>query len=994
MFSLQKYIRSWRARSQVSSVRVQKQSVVSLQCQWRQTLARRRVQQLVQRRDQASRLIQCAWRMFQRHDTRKSHAAMQIQRMYRGYWHRVQFLIDILDIIAVQSCVRRYLVQRDYRRWQSWWMQQQLTAALRIQCSCRRWLAQKNSQRIQQSRKQVIAFVTLQSKFRQWNAQTLLLRMKYDVSQHSSATKIQSIWKMYQCRSAIAQQKVAQRNIMAAVALQCAFRRYQAQFYLSKLRHHAKVRTAAILVQAKWRAYRVKTRWIAVHFAATCIQALIRRRIVSNQMRRAQSNAAIIQRAWRTFQARADVRYKFIAIRRIQATGRMLLSKLECRRRRSAILPLQCVIRRYLAVCQRRCLQQLQGSREAAAIFIQRRVRGLLTLIKFRLVKQDAVTIQKVFRRYQAMHWYQQKKLAIILLQSVVRRCLAQQSFHRLKANMIAREKRKANAVVSLQAMLRRFQVRKEMDRRRGCAILIQSVFRGSLRRNCYLESIWNIVRAQSVVRRWLAYRQASHRLVAVLRIQCATRRFFARCQRLSLLARKYSVALERFSALTIQRIFRGMKGRQLAIKESSARMIQKTWRCYTIHVEYMLSILAAMDIQGAIRRYLAMADYEYQYAAVVCIQSFSRMVITKLQLRREEKCAVLIQSFARMSSCRSAFCFKQLEKRSADLIQSNFRRYMTRSSFLFWKREAVTLQRCMRGFLTRSHLKSEHIAATEIQRIWLGFVAREFLAWKVLAVIQLQSFFRRILARNVAYQIKREQIASKSIRLHSAIKIQKIYRGFVHHRKLVSAVEVIERVVRLFLSRRKFGKVQRGIVRTQSLVRGCIARCHRTKKLENHARRIAAATQKAMKNPSMKLGCRTQASLDVLRTSKSLSEIMAAVCVLEISTRLSQTCCETFVQAGAPDILFSLIQTCNRSLPHIALLQYILLTMTNVARFGSLLPSLATATGVEIFLDLVQMFRDKELVFCLVASLLERVVGSNEEVLVRCRWTTVGLSG
>ena len=57
---------------------------------------------------------------------------------------------------------------------------------------------------------------------------------------------------------------------------------------------------------------------------------------------------------------------------------------------------------------------------------------------------------------------------------------------------------------------------------------------------------------------------------------------------------------------------------------------------------------------------------------------------------------------------------------------------------------------------------------------------------------------------------------------------------------------------------------------------------------------------------------------------------------------------------------------------------------MSNVAKYDYLLPSMATVTGVEVFLDLVQMFRDKDAVFCLVVALLERVVGSSEEAMVR----------
>ena len=109
----------------------------------------------------------------------------------------------------------------------------------------------------------------------------------------------------------------------------------------------------------------------------------------------------------------------------------------------------------------------------------------------------------------------------------------------------------------------------------------------------------------------------------------------------------------------------------------------------------------------------------------------------------------------------------------------------------------------------------------------------------------------------------------------------------------------------------------------------------------------------------------------------------MAAITILEIATRLSEACCISFVEAEATGILFSLIRTCNRSLPHIQLLHGVLLTMSNVAQYEALLPSLATLTGIEVFLDLVQMFRDKDEIFCLVVSLLERIVTFSVVTLV-----------
>jgi len=125
---------------------------------------------------------------------------------------------------------------------------------------------------------------------------------------------------------------------------------------------------------------------------------------------------------------------------------------------------------------------------------------------------------------------------------------------------------------------------------------------------------------------------------------------------------------------------------------------------------------------------------------------------------------------------------------------------------------------------------------------------------------------------------------------------------------------------------------------------------------------------------------------VDTLQTSKRLSEVISAIKTLEVSTRLSEKCCRAFATADAPEILYALIRTCNRSLPHIELLHYVLLTLSNVARYPSLMPSVATDDSLEVLMDLTQMFRDKENIFCLAIALLERVVFSSLKLLDMCR--------
>ena len=168
-----------------------------------------------------------------------------------------------------------------------------------------------------------------------------------------------------------------------------------------------------------------------------------------------------------------------------------------------------------------------------------------------------------------------------------------------------------------------------------------------------------------------------------------------------------------------------------------------------------------------------------------------------------------------------------------------------------------------------------------------------------------------------------------------------------------------------------------------QGTLLGSRERVKSSKPVKLAARRIRQATQRAMKEPHMQLGIRTSRALLTLQRSKRMVELMEAVETLETSTRLSKSCCEAFADAGAPEILYNLIRTCNRSLPHVELLQLVLATLENVSSYPKLLPSLATDNSVDILIDLIQMFRDKEVVLWLSAHLLWVILRHSEKLLV-----------
>eukprot|EP00751_Fragilariopsis_kerguelensis_P001774 CAMPEP_0170818724 /NCGR_PEP_ID=MMETSP0733-20121128/40948_1 /TAXON_ID=186038 /ORGANISM="Fragilariopsis kerguelensis, Strain L26-C5" /LENGTH=307 /DNA_ID=CAMNT_0011178975 /DNA_START=4000 /DNA_END=4919 /DNA_ORIENTATION=- len=220
---------------------------------------------------------------------------------------------------------------------------------------------------------------------------------------------------------------------------------------------------------------------------------------------------------------------------------------------------------------------------------------------------------------------------------------------------------------------------------------------------------------------------------------------------------------------------------------------------------------------------------------------------------------------------------------------------------------------------------------------------------------------------------------AEKCYRNRNATIIQISYRKYVQRERRNMAANEIQKAFRYYSHLVRIQKASRGIVALQSLFRAVRIRNKRSKKVALVAHRVIEETRRAIQNPTMQLGFRTSRALEILQTSQSLTKIMDAVKELEASTRISVVCCQVFTKVNAANILLHLIQSCNRSVPHMELKEHILLTLENVAQYPSLVGSFAHYKYAEVFLDNIQVFRDKDGIFCLAVVLLDRIAKANQ---------------
>ena len=577
-------------------------------------------------------------------------------------------------------------------------------------------------------------------------------------------------------------------------------------------------------------------------------------------------------------------------------------------------------------------------------VLIQKTWRGFTSYVDYSLAKSDIIIVQALFRQRAAISVSKNRLRSIVSIQSTARRWLAIQRVDSMRSE---RERvlrleavRREQSATCVQAWFRGHVVRRRLALLDAYATTIQSVYRAYISHLDYQMEKIDIILVQSAIRGWSARVQYSIRLRSILQLQ----KFLRVC-----LAKRVMNQLRRLRDIE-------------NCKEHAATMIQKTWRCYTVHVDYMLLIISVIQIQTLVRGYQAAMKRKTREHNIVLLQSLARRFSVQTSLRHLEVCATI--------------------------IQSRVRAFLERARFRVAIAAVVSIQSLSRGFLARVDLDLQRFAACEIQRIWRGYRENVDYLIQVIAVITIQSALRSALAKNELKDARRQRfLETIELRFHEkkATVIQEHYRAYLRRKFVANAASVVQAAARGFLCRQRIGGMIDGIISLQAVWRGRSIRRRRSKKARVIAKRVATANSKALENPNMRLGVRTTSALLVLQNSSRLVEIMNAVSTLEVSTRLSRNCCIAFTECEAPEIIYSLVRTCNRSLPHVELLHYVLLTLTNVARHNELLWRVSTEESAEVYMDLVQMFRDKDNVFCLAVALLYKAIVKNRELKEIC---------
>jgi len=344
--------------------------------------------------------------------------------------------------------------------------------------------------------------------------------------------------------------------------------------------------------------------------------------------------------------------------------------------------------------------------------------------------------------------------------------------------------------------------------------------------------------------------------------------------------------------------------------------------------------------------------------------------------------------------------------ERAAVRLQATWRSKVAQWSLVRTLYGIILLQARVRGLVARhvlllerqraARLRIERRAADSMAAWWRGQRARRAFVAAVVQVVAAQreaaareaveaAELRRLEAEELARiaaaeeaESERQQLADAERAAMEAAQVQ------------AAAATVIARWFRALRPMLRCRKLYRGWRRLQAVVRAVHVRETNKTKVSAALKRIKAAEQKALADPSLRIGRQTQSALQTLQScsGKMISALLKACQTLEFSTQLSHRCSRAFAEAGASKVLFALIRSCNRSTPHQELLKHALVVLLHVARHHDLAPAVAASSAAEAadtLVDLMQMFRDKKPIFGKASELLCRLIAANKDIKSTC---------
>uniref|UniRef100_A0AAZ3PDD0 Calponin-homology (CH) domain-containing protein n=1 Tax=Oncorhynchus tshawytscha TaxID=74940 RepID=A0AAZ3PDD0_ONCTS len=931
--------RSYRAHCEHRQYLSLRSSVLAIQQKYRAAVAVKQQMDHYQRMRSAAILLQAAYRgqRARKEISLQHQAATMIQAGFRKHREEVKFQAMRFAAIIIQRYFRSH-IQRKQDRDQFLRLKD---SAIVLQAAFRGRCVRHDVAKMKR------AATVIQANFRMHKEQVKFQAMRL------SAVIIQRHY-----RAHIQMKRDRDRFIKireSAIVLQAAFRAYHIR------QDAAKMHRAASVIQANFRMHKEQVKFQAMRFAATIIQRYFRCYIQMKQdrdrLKKCRESAIVLQAAFRGYRVRQDVAKMCRAATVIQANFRMHKEQSAYRRQHWAASVLQ---QRFRAQRLRNSqlenyhqmrnavinLQALYRGKQAmelakrmlAARKIQSFLRMSIRRQRFLKEKAAALLIQSAFRRHQARTWYNETQASAVTIQRWFRSCNV---LRRQRDDYLAIRE----AAVKLQSAIRGTLARR-LARRKRAAVKIQSVIRMSIQRRSYLTLRSSTVKLQSHCRAWVARRRFLMRRTAAATLQKHYRgRQVQRVQRSLYLKTLTSVKMlqARVRGHIQLKRYQNLKSSAVTIQVCT-KVIFPLWSDTITPLDptRFIFLLMANSDRGSVWMTQSPLPLQEQRAAVL-VQSSFRGWVQKRAFQRQREAALVLQRRVRAMQQAKAERVKYTRLKQATItVQAHCRGWIARRQL----REAASAERRVRFCAAVYH----HFCAVRIQRALRSQWALRSAKRQITSVIFIQRWLRaRIQRRRYLEDRRRVVVAQRAARSWLARR----------HR----AASTIQHAARTFLLRRREQRVQQGIIKLQ--VSTALWRGHQSRKLHDN-RKVVSMRHRLRKvseevREEDRLCNKTSWAIEYLLKYKHFSYILEALKNLETATRLSPECCERLVTSGATLVIFTLIRSCNRSVPSMEVITYAIQVLLNLSKYDKTIEAVyAVENSVDTLLDLLQIYREK----------------------------------
>lgn len=386
------------------------------------------------------------------------------------------------------------------------------------------------------------------------------------------------------------------------------------------------------------------------------------------------------------------------------------------------------------------------------------------------------------------------------------------------------------------------------------------------------------------------------------------------------------------------------------ALKERSARLIQHQWAMFKFRKAMRHYRTAAVVIQRWVRnkhdRFVFLqlrraaitlqrvykARFEFRVQQAVVIQKNWRMWRQMTNFSYQMHQIIKLQRWIRSKSIQ----FKIMAlKRSIPRIQHKAREYINKRN-----KAALVIQRQFRMHLFRKRMTRYRKAALVIQQFHRSMSERYLYLRKRTIIYQIQCLYRRV------YMVRRH---SAALKIQCFWRVRLAQREYQKRRIEWEAEEEI-RQREMFINNQA--------TRIQAWWRGYLVRKETDQILNKIRDRLSIYVAKTQEQNT--LGMRIRNSLAILGLPNvSIQQIIIALIDLEKVTRLSPECCSQFTREGAHDILYTFMQNCNRSVPHMDLVKICLQIFINLAKYTeTVCQVLEPSYSLAVLSNLIQSYQ------------------------------------